>query len=254
MLEGPIAERACRTDTETFRKQLCEPDVQAVFRKHRVGLEAVFRHYAAADVNHREAFNSMNFDEFKQMLKDCLLLAEGGVTMEAAQSIFANVQSDEADAGTGAEADALSEMVYGEFLEVVSCLACYKFPSPYQPLAQRIDLFIANCILTRAHKAKAKAELSADGAGDSSRRDVTMRAMSALLKVNVSEEAEALARKRESRIAAAEAEAEAKATAAGRAEAAATSAFSRINSLKQSASRIDSNNPSSRGGGAGESS
>ena len=98
-------------------------------------LHRVFQYYRNVDGSDGRA-QTINAKEFDTFVRDADLLDRLSFTKREAAAVFAVTQHAEG-------AEGASEMSFREFLEAVVTLALYKLPSPMQPAAQRLTLFVA---------------------------------------------------------------------------------------------------------------
>ena len=127
LLEETIAERAGKSDADSFRELLNSGDVRNVYRTNRDELRLIFAKYAAADMTAVNKKTTMNLKEFELMLKDGNLLT-GGMTQQIMTKIFANVQND----------IDVNEMDYTEFLEAIAAICCYRDGNPYATFDKKL--------------------------------------------------------------------------------------------------------------------
>ena len=178
LLTKGILPKACRTNTESFRKDISQDDVQAVYKKYALKLRAVFEHYAKQKIKRikKENRKSKNGDdddekggteldmgaiEWMKWCRDFKLITRSGDMRhdfgeEFATKVFRNVQAgggddggDEGGASVGGGDDSL---IYLEFLEALAAVACFKLVNPYIPLATRLEQFLRDNIDDGAKK------------------------------------------------------------------------------------------------------
>jgi hypothetical protein len=166
LLSRYLLPKACRTNTESFRAEISQDDIQAVFKKHSSHLRKVFSYYAAQTAKaEKKAGNKtigeeagMNLDAWIRLLRDTKVVTRPGDMRhdfpdESARKVFVNVQmggDDDAEASSSGSAD--DSMIFLEFLEAVAATACFKIVNPYTPLATRLETFLKELFLDPALK------------------------------------------------------------------------------------------------------
>ena len=170
LLTKYILPKACRSNTETFRKEISQDDVQAVFRKWSSKLRQIFEYYAAATSRRlKKARKSggtasasappelgIDAESWMKLMRDCKLITRPSdmrhdFAEESAKKIFVNVQAGGGDGNeTVGGGDEL--MIYLEFLEALAAVACYKHVNPYIPFATRLELCFKENIVDVALK------------------------------------------------------------------------------------------------------
>ena len=147
LIDEYLSPNAMKSNTDTFRGEMSLDEVQAVFKKYKPQLMAVFKHYAR---EHpcipgqplREP--SMNGKTYLTMLKDSRVVTRKGDLRDdfpeiKARKVFNDSQMEEegsnsVDTGGGDE-----EMIYMEYIECWCAISCYKFPNPYIPLQTKLE-------------------------------------------------------------------------------------------------------------------
>ena len=173
LLEDKVLAFATQSNTDTFRQELQTRDVRRVFKRYRQPLQRVFAHYAALQTHSK----TLSETDFVQLLKDCQLVdahltplqlkhvfahtqlvslsrqvscVEGSRTLLTVNACAA-VQEEEFD-GDGEGGGGEDAMVYSEFLEGLAATAHHKLCSPYICMAKRVDAFISEFVLPKAHQ------------------------------------------------------------------------------------------------------
>ena len=176
LLTKSILPKACRTNSDSFRKDISQDDVQAVFKKYSEKLRAVFEFYANQKKKRvkKEAKKKgggdessgsgneldMGLPEWIKWCKDFKLITRSSDMRhdfgeEFALKVFRNVQAggDDPDAdeagGVGGGDDSL---IYLEYLEALAAVACFKLVNPYVPLATRLEQFLRDSVDEGAKK------------------------------------------------------------------------------------------------------
>eukprot|EP01062_Namystynia_karyoxenos_P030764 TRINITY_DN22905_c0_g1_i1.p1 TRINITY_DN22905_c0_g1~~TRINITY_DN22905_c0_g1_i1.p1 ORF type:complete len:1216 (+),score=299.56 TRINITY_DN22905_c0_g1_i1:96-3743(+) len=159
---------------QQLRDQLYDPEVQTVIRKYTMELQKVFRAYCAIDKKSgNKRGRTLRTTEFSQLLRDANLMA-GALDDRAVQVIFGSLQSypperrpvlDDRDDTDAAERlprspyrrpVANDEVVFHEFTEVFMPAALFRFPSPYNTVANRMEHLVSAHLLP-ALRARQKA-------------------------------------------------------------------------------------------------
>eukprot|EP01062_Namystynia_karyoxenos_P074927 TRINITY_DN71_c0_g2_i1.p1 TRINITY_DN71_c0_g2~~TRINITY_DN71_c0_g2_i1.p1 ORF type:complete len:1215 (+),score=425.35 TRINITY_DN71_c0_g2_i1:91-3645(+) len=135
-----VLPNAARADVRSFRSEVYEPSVQTVLRRYNNELLKVFRFYSsAAKTGDKKRIRVISQSEFALLLKDACLL-NPPLDERAVRSVFSSMQSGSADA---AEQRGEAEAAFSEFTELLVVVAVYRFPSPYIPLANRLEHLIS---------------------------------------------------------------------------------------------------------------
>ena len=161
-----VLPKACRTNTESFRTEISQDDIQAVFKRNASQLRKIFSYYAAQSAKaDKKKYGSsdeeagMNLDSWVRVLRDTKIITRAGdmrhdFPEEAAKKIFVNVQmggdDDNSSNGSGPSED--DTMIYLEFLEAMGAVACFKLVNPYTPLSTRLETFLKDMFLDPALK------------------------------------------------------------------------------------------------------
>eukprot|EP01063_Lacrimia_lanifica_P031606 TRINITY_DN5252_c0_g1_i1.p1 TRINITY_DN5252_c0_g1~~TRINITY_DN5252_c0_g1_i1.p1 ORF type:complete len:1077 (+),score=435.46 TRINITY_DN5252_c0_g1_i1:151-3381(+) len=151
------SEGVVQSNVQEFREQIYRDDVQRTLGEHNEPLSTIFTYYAQLGSQTRgQADESTDADisyvEFRQCLRDSRLI-DAVLTTEVSVDMFNFLQDETADLtarlGVDGKRDVATALptssqtlVYREFLEVVVCLAIYKYPAPYVRLADRVQMFI----------------------------------------------------------------------------------------------------------------
>ncbi|KAJ9466149.1 Fimbrin [Diplonema papillatum] len=120
-----------------FKVQCWSEPVQAVVKKQRPKLLRLFRAYATERSNITIAGHcphTLAFTDLCQMLKDAGLMPRR-VSADELTELFAAMQTDNPE-------DDSDTLVFSEFEECVACLATFLNPSPFEPLANKVQQFI----------------------------------------------------------------------------------------------------------------
>ena len=154
LIDEDILPNACSVDTDVFREKIASDRVKDIFAKHKHNFKIIYKVFAADDDTGDAALanDTMNNTELVSFFRDFEMI--GPLLSErAVKVLFAYVQQDEEaldDEETGAEV-ADSEMVYAEFVESQAAIGCQMRPDPYNVYEMRIDHFISQEIMPRAH-------------------------------------------------------------------------------------------------------
>eukprot|EP01065_Artemidia_motanka_P029875 TRINITY_DN35943_c0_g1_i1.p1 TRINITY_DN35943_c0_g1~~TRINITY_DN35943_c0_g1_i1.p1 ORF type:complete len:984 (+),score=267.05 TRINITY_DN35943_c0_g1_i1:48-2954(+) len=134
LLDTEVGPRACSSEVDTFRAMIYRPDVQRTLREHRDELTRTFLHFAcqSKELGRRDD-STMDLDEWKAFIKTGSLI-DSVFNERASKAVFLRLQDDE-----GEEEVSLS---YAQFCEALVAIACYKVPSPFEPLTQRLKTFL----------------------------------------------------------------------------------------------------------------
>tara|TARA_B110000090_G_scaffold155576_1_gene171020 strand:- start:21 stop:974 length:954 start_codon:yes stop_codon:yes gene_type:complete len=175
LLTKSILPKACRTNTDSFRKDISQDDVQSVFKKYSLKLRAVFESYAKQKLkrmkkkkkNDDEETNTsteldMGLPEWIKWCRDFKLITRSGDMKNdfgenVANKVFRNVQAGgddpgDGDDGGGSVGGGDDSLIYLEFLEALAAVACFKFVNPYIPLATRLEQFLSDQVDEGAKK------------------------------------------------------------------------------------------------------
>jgi hypothetical protein len=176
LLTKGILPKACRTNTESFRKDISQDDVQAVYKKYAQKLRAVFEHYAKQKKKRvkkeRRKSNDEENDsgaseldlglpEWIKWCKDFKLITRSGDMRhdfgeDFANKVFRNVQAGGGDPDDGSGGASVGggddSLIYLEFLEALAAVACFKLVNPYIPLASRLEQFLRDMVDDGAKK------------------------------------------------------------------------------------------------------
>jgi hypothetical protein len=172
LLTKSILPKACRTNTDSFRKDISQDDVQSVFKKYAIKLRAVFESYAKQKIkrmkkkkNNDEDGNGgsneldMGLPEWMKWCKDFKLITRSGdmkndFSDEIASKVFRNVQAggDDPDDDGGSVGGGDDSLIYLEYVEALAAVACFKFVNPYIPLATKLEQFLKEYIDEGAKK------------------------------------------------------------------------------------------------------
>ena len=147
---------SCQSNVDEFRDHLYQKDVQQVLTRHNLQLQKIFRHFSKGDSTKGAkpsaagSDSDMSLSEFKQLLKEAKLL-DATFTVESTAELFKFLQENEdgggGGGGGGGGKDSNQTLIYREFLEVVVCVAIYKYPAPYIKLADRLQSFMTDKLL-----------------------------------------------------------------------------------------------------------
>nr|CCA20599.1 conserved hypothetical protein [Albugo laibachii Nc14] len=150
LIEKLVLPNALRSQSVKFRAEICSPNLLAVFQKHKVALQRVFRYYVV--MHHlREDKSSMGFDEFSIFARDCRVVA-AYVSEQVLKQIFINAQHKETEENTSTKFREESTLClnFEQFKEAIGAMSVYVLCSPYIPLFQRLERFISDFVLLRA--------------------------------------------------------------------------------------------------------
>ena len=167
-----VLPKACRTNTESFRSEISQDDVQVVYKRHSNNLRKLFSYYAAQSAKaEKKAMKErgekfvkdtgneagINLDSWIRMLRDTKLITRPGdmrhdFPEDNARKVFINVQMSAGDEDDNEEIKSSQSsgdesMIYLEFLEAVAAVACYKYVNPYTPLSTRLETFFKEQLL-----------------------------------------------------------------------------------------------------------
>jgi hypothetical protein len=130
--------------TSPFREQLSSPQIERVIERHSDFLRSVFRAYAKNDP--QSGALAMELEQFSQFVSDAGLVARNHLSYRGVKEVFDRVQLDDELIGGADMYGGDSQMVYYEFVEGVSALACFVFKSPYIPLETKINDFVTRVL------------------------------------------------------------------------------------------------------------
>lgn len=147
LMEQTILPNALRSQSEIFRADVASPKVRAVFQKHKLALQRVFRYYTSMHAL-REQQSTLGLRDFVVFAKDCKLIGSF-ITEHTLKQVLVNLQHD-VDAGS--EDDLRAD--FGDFMEAIAALTEYVICNPYVPLYKRIEQFINEMLLPRARQKK----------------------------------------------------------------------------------------------------
>lgn len=151
-----ILPNASRSDCDSFRQELTTSEILAVFKKHRVPLQRIFRFYATTVEEGGEPNSAtavIDLKGFVTLAKDVRILNANLSELNLKQ-IFTNIQHQDKDNGEEQDAEADFEVDYDEFLESIASLTEYVICNPYVPLYKRMDQFISDIFIPRAKHLK----------------------------------------------------------------------------------------------------
>lgn len=147
LMEQRILPNALRSQSEIFRAEVASPKVRAVFQKHKLTLQRIFRYYTSMHML-REQQSTMSLKEFVVFAKDCKLIGSF-ITEHTLKQVLVNLQQD---VEPGSEDDLRAD--FGDFLEAIAALTEYVICNPYAPLYKRVEQFINEMLLPRARQKK----------------------------------------------------------------------------------------------------
>lgn len=148
LMEQDILPNALRSQSEIFRAEVNNAKVHAVFLKHKLPMQNIFRYYASMH-SLREQQSTIALKEFLIFAKDCKLIGSF-VTEQTLKQVLVNLQhDDEPFAG-----DDKLRVDFMDFQEAIAALTEYVICNPYVPLYKRIEQFIIEMILPRARQKK----------------------------------------------------------------------------------------------------
>lgn len=147
LMEQTILPNALRSQSEIFRAEVASPKLRAVFQKHKLPLQRVFRYYTSMHAL-REQQSTMTLRDFAVFAKDCKLIGSF-ITEHTLKQVLVNLQHD---AEPGSEDDLRAD--FGDFMEAVAALTEYVICNPYVPLYKRVEQFINEMLLPRARQKK----------------------------------------------------------------------------------------------------
>lgn len=148
---------ACSVDVDVFRDRMEGDQVQNVFAKHKHNLKRVFESYAADDVGSDETMacaDTMNVGELVTFGRAFTLIGGPPLLSErAVKTLFAYVQQEDPD-GEDENGEALiddnSEMVLGEFKEMLAAVGSQFYPDPYNVFEMKVAIFLKKNIVMLA--------------------------------------------------------------------------------------------------------
>lgn len=151
LIEKAILPNALRSQFIKFRAQICSPNLLAVFQKHKLALQRIFRYYVV--MHHlREQKSTMGFDEFLIFARDCRIVA-AYMSEQVLKQIFINAQYSETggyENDTKYREDSSLCLDFDQFKEAIGAITLYVLCSPYIPMFQRLEHFISDFLLPRA--------------------------------------------------------------------------------------------------------
>ena len=155
LLDEEVLPNACSVDTDVFRERIAGDRVKDVFAKHKHNMKIIYKVFAADDDDGDAAmFNdTMNNKELVSFCRDFKMI--GPLMSErSVKVLFAYVQQEEEalDEDERSEDVGDSEMVFAEFVEANAAMGCQMRPDPYNVVEIRIDHFISQEIIPRAHE------------------------------------------------------------------------------------------------------
>mmetsp|Transcript_73765 Transcript_73765/g.210346 ORF Transcript_73765/g.210346 Transcript_73765/m.210346 type:complete len:1047 (-) Transcript_73765:287-3427(-) len=154
VIQDFLVPNAGKSNTETFRGELSLDEVQAVFKKFKPQIMAIFMFYAREHPTIpgqplREP--SMNGPGYLRMLKDSKIVTRQGDLRHdfpelQARKVFQDSQMEEEGANSIDTGGGDEEMIYMEYIEVWAAISSYKFPNPYIPLQKKVEDMFANIV------------------------------------------------------------------------------------------------------------
>ena len=136
------------------RGELSLDEVQAVFKKFKPQIMAIFMFYAREHPTIpgqplREP--SMNGPGYLRMLKDSKIVTRQGDLRHdfpelQARKVFQDSQMEEEGANSIDTGGGDEEMIYMEYIEVWAAISSYKFPNPYIPLQKKVEDMFTNIV------------------------------------------------------------------------------------------------------------
>eukprot|EP01062_Namystynia_karyoxenos_P056054 TRINITY_DN47009_c0_g1_i1.p1 TRINITY_DN47009_c0_g1~~TRINITY_DN47009_c0_g1_i1.p1 ORF type:complete len:1317 (+),score=496.16 TRINITY_DN47009_c0_g1_i1:94-3951(+) len=122
---------ASQSELDGVRKQIQGEDVQRVLRRYEGPLKAVFFHYVKG---HMETGAALELQDFQRCIKDCGFI-NAEFTHQTVSTIFTScTQTPGRDEG---------RMSLHCYLDTLAVVALFKQPSPFTPLAKRLDYFLS---------------------------------------------------------------------------------------------------------------
>eukprot|EP01065_Artemidia_motanka_P017107 TRINITY_DN20676_c0_g1_i2.p1 TRINITY_DN20676_c0_g1~~TRINITY_DN20676_c0_g1_i2.p1 ORF type:complete len:1215 (+),score=406.30 TRINITY_DN20676_c0_g1_i2:79-3723(+) len=136
LLTKNIVPHCSYVDVEDLRDEIYSANVQEVLRAHKDLVLATFQAYAKSGVMLSKRDQRMSIGDFSEVVNQ-MNLVDSVLSHEAVRQIFLKLQDVEYDVAAGGEHTA----TYHEYLESLCCVALYKTPAPYLPMARRIARF-----------------------------------------------------------------------------------------------------------------
>lgn len=145
LMENYILPHASQVDRSDFQLSMSRPEMLTAIRKHTPKMRKVFEYFSALDPGDHDVKHSttMNLEEFVLMAEKANLFTDAFKRPELT-NIFVYMQSTFSGDGPAPSQDDLdTELVFGEFVEVVVCCCMYHNPSPFIPLHVRFENFLS---------------------------------------------------------------------------------------------------------------
>ena len=156
MMQEEVLENACSVDIDVFRERLAGDKVQACLKQNKRNLKGIYTIYAADDQSDDAVAqgDTMNNKELCSFCKEMKLLGPI-LSNRMVRQIFAFVQQEEEeldeDEGEDDEGGD-NEMVYSEYAEAISAIACVLKPNPYCTVDTRLRDYLRYILFPAAKK------------------------------------------------------------------------------------------------------
>ena len=168
LIKYHITPNAGKLDKTHFADLLSEKEMQVCMRKYSPKLRKIFVYFCNQDkqgdrLKVSSANSTINFKELS-LLVDKFGLVWPGFEHHDLKRIFRQIQDDDVSADcTDFNND--SELVFNEFVELLITMACFRDPSPFDPLVQKVTSFLDTFIIGNPEYAKLPdyTELNATG-------------------------------------------------------------------------------------------
>eukprot|EP00668_Euglena_longa_P044361 GGOE01059003.1.p1 GENE.GGOE01059003.1~~GGOE01059003.1.p1 ORF type:complete len:983 (+),score=248.20 GGOE01059003.1:135-3083(+) len=136
LVEVDLLPNARQCDPDQLKSAIRLLPVQEVLRKNEAALRRAFTFYASAAAG--DAASRMTLADFQQQLTDAKLLGPV-LSMADVHIIFAVAQDEYVGNVSSSQPTTLS---FHEWIDGVVCVALYRHPQPFLPVAQRVAAFL----------------------------------------------------------------------------------------------------------------